>query len=175
MSDQSTNGDIVTPEKPWRIALKKFDDEDKTYGDVLPKRWLYDAFGIQMPVEQTSKKVADAAELAYLGAFQAFKEELLAERSMALKTVHRVGYKIVMPDEQTEFANTNFERQMKKAFSEAQDVLFNVNHSMLTADQSRQNTDAMTHLAGLRALMSGPKRIQEEALKKLTGRTKDEG
>lgn len=170
---QKPAAEIVSKERPWRVALKRFDDEGLSYGDTLSKPWLYAAFGLEAPNPMTPYQDAQAVELSFLGAFSEFRQALLVERSMALKTVPHVGYTIVQPPDQTKFAQETFEREMRKAFSRADETLFNVNHAELTDAESRENTEALQHLAGLRAIMTGSRRITDAALKKLMGSSEE--
>ena len=170
-----SNGDeheVVEAPEGWRTAIPEFDQSGFSYGDIVPKSWFYEAFGIEQPKPQTSLKQAQEAELKRLAAFKEFENYLLSERSMALKTVHGVGYEIVMPTQQTAWATEDRDRALKKTFSKAAQRLLNVDHDQLTPPQSRENAEALARNGALRALMFGRKKLKAETLLKLG---KDDG
>lgn len=165
-----SNGDhneLVEAPEGWRVAIKAFDDAGFTYGDAVKKSWLFNAFGIEEPKPQTSLKQAQEANLQFLASFQSLKSYFLNERSMALKTCHGVGHEIVKPPEQTEWADTELEREMKKAFARAAERLVNIDHSQLTTQQSRQNAESLARTGTMRALMMGQHKLTDQTIKQL--------
>ena len=174
MASEITNGDLVQPPEGWRIAIKAFDDAEFQFGATIGKSWLYDAFGIPEPQPQTSLKQAQEAQLRFLACLNEFKDYLLNERSMALRTVYGVGYEIVLPEEQTEWAEDEFKREAAKVFSKAGERLLNVDHSRLTTNQTQKNADALARLAGLRALTLGKRPLPSDAIRNLIAKQGDQ-
>lgn len=172
-----SNGDyqeLVDAPEGWRVAIKQFDGDGFTYGSLIPKSWFFDAFGIEEPKPQTSLKQAQEANLGFLGSFKRFAGYLLNERSMALKTIWGEGYEIVTPAEQTEWAELEMNREMKKAFARAAERLINIDHAQLTAQQTEENANALARMGSARALVLGRNRLTSSILKQLTKGKTDE-
>ncbi len=171
-----SNGDheeIVEAPEGWRVAITAFDESDFTYGTIIPKSWFYEAFGIDEPKPQTSLKQAQADTLKHLASFENLKSYLLNERSMALRSVYGVGHEIVMPTEQTEWAETEMDREMKKAFARSSERLINIDHNQLTSQQTTENANALARLGAARALVLGRNRLPTTVLKQLAQEQQD--
>ena len=167
-----SNGDhdeLVEAPEGWRVAITAFDEAGFTYGDTVKRSWLYDAFGLDEPKPQTSLKQAQEVSLRFLSSFKALESYLLNERSMAFKTCYGVGYEIVTPTEQTEWADAEMEREMKKAFARGASRLVNIDHSRLTTNQSKENAEALARAGTMRALMLGRNKLSVQNLKQLMG------
>lgn len=167
MSNGDTQEYVEAP-MGWRVAIGAFDSAGFTHGSEISKSWLYEAFGIEEPKPQTSLKQAQELNLRFLASFKEFERYLLSERSMAFQTQWGKGYRIVFPTEQTEWAQTEFERAMKKTFSRAAERLVNIDHNQLTEDQSTENANALARVGSARALLTGNRRLSISNLNRLS-------
>jgi hypothetical protein len=143
MSDEGK----VTLFPQWRQAAE--DAAEKfTYGDVMPKEWLIEHFGLEPPRRGTA---ADFQKFQFdlLEAMDGFKEALLIEHKMALENVRGRGYRILQPNEQTAYTMRQFRIAVAREVRKAADLLQNVAADMLTQDEQRQNIDARGKLAAV--------------------------
>lgn len=137
---------------PWREAANKFLALNAQPGFVITHAWLYDAFNIVMPRETTTLKEATKAELAYLTQVERFKESLLQEHNIALKTVYGMGYEVLHPRDQTPWAQDEGDREIKKGLRKLAARLVHVDHARLNDREKRENADALARAAGMRAM-----------------------
>lgn len=151
MSD--TNVHLLEVYPAWRQAVQDFVVDGFKGGDTVDFDWLYQHFHIQRPLPQTPLEQAQRAELQFLAAFDAFKECLLTDYQIALASVRGVGYKIVPPREQTEWAEKDGYSEIRKVYRKLGNRLSNVALDQLTVDERRKNADALARHAMLRAMV----------------------
>jgi hypothetical protein len=140
----------VTQLPAWKEAVSNFDFD---YGDVISKEWLYESFGLEKPTAFTPNDKVKQIELAFLSNFKKLEEYLLEERQMALKTLRSVGYEIIQPNEQTQWALFNGMADMKKALKTMYRRNVNVNHNLLNAEDKKKNSDALARTAMLKTMV----------------------
>ena len=137
----------------WRIAVRLFSDQKKKEGDVLSFAWLYDAFGMTEPQDATPWSERKASQLQFLGNIKAFEAHLLEELQIAIKNVRGIGYEVLAASEQSKWAYDEALRDVKRGVKKGLSRLTNVNLSSLTADQRRENADALAKIAALRGMV----------------------
>ena len=137
----------------WRQAIRQYIAEGKQPGDTLTHTWLYEAFSLSPLTPETLQVDAAKTQLAFLGQFKRFEDELLHEHQTALRVVRGVGYKILPPKEQTRYGYERGMREIKKGLKRAVVTVSNVNLSMLTVDERRENADTIAKLASLRGMV----------------------
>jgi len=144
---------------PWRRAVAELIDSGKhSFGDLVPHDELTQALGMQPLTGLVRPVVMEQWKLRRLQQVQALEDFLLLERRMCLSSIHGLGYKILEPARQTEFALTRGRRDLRKAMRELSRRLHHVEHSRLTDEQSRANVDALGRLAILKSVMNPARR-----------------
>jgi hypothetical protein len=129
---------------PVLYALERFEEDGFTYGDVIPRAWFDECFGIEQP-----KTVAEAydAQVLYMNLMGALRKRLLNDRKMALRSKPGVGQEVVRPSEQTAWAVTEFRGALALAVEKTRDRLKNIDLQALTEDEKRANADAIAKLS----------------------------
>lgn len=134
---------------PWRNAARDLFNGKYTYGDIVPHEELQGALGLPKPVGKVEVEEYERWRLSVLSQMDALSAFLLEERSMCLRAVPGVGYQIVEPENQTAYAMKDGMRRMRGELRKMGRRLSHVNRSALTAEQARENADAMARLAFL--------------------------
>lgn len=141
---------------PWRQAVENFRAAGFTYGDFVSLVWLYENLGIQMPRDGTPHAEAKRLELRFLGQFSTFRRQILEEMQMDLEAGAKGedgrGYLVISPQDQTRLAMQDGRRDITRSLRRMHRRVANVNTSNLTADQRRENADAMARIASLAAI-----------------------
>jgi hypothetical protein len=129
---------------PVLFSLERFAEEGFTFGDVIPRAWFDECFGIEPP-----RTVAEAydAQVLYMNLMGAFRKRLLNDRKMALRSKPGVGQEIVRPSEQTAWAVNEFRGALTLAVEKARDRLKNIELRTLTDEEKRANADAIAKLS----------------------------
>lgn len=138
---------------PWREAINVFLKEEHKPGDTLDFKWLYDNFALERPQKDTPFHQVQKTELQFLAQFKSFEEALLTEYQIALANVRGVGYKIVPPGEQTDWAERTGVGEVKKALRKQRDRLTNIDLPQLTPEQRKANADALARLAMMASMV----------------------
>lgn len=141
----------------WKEALELFRAENFPYGHILTHEWLYDAFQIQMPLENTPWRIAKVTQIEYMENVIRFREALQLEDLLYLETEWKVGYRIVSPSEQTARAMALASARMNKALRGAARAVGNIRTQELSEQERRENTDARAKISSIAGLT---KRIQ---------------
>lgn len=126
--------------------LKEF-----VYGDLVGHEWLEARFGMPSMADCKSMTVEQFRErqFEWLANVEAFKSELLKDYQVCLQSVRGKGYRWVPPHEQTGVAVGEMGRNIRKAFRDGGAKLRNLRIAELTADQRRENLDAVAKIAAL--------------------------
>ena len=121
-----------------------------TYGSVIPKNWLVSQFCLTQP-SHGSKKDFDEFAFEFLQNIEGFKSEMLKSYKMHLESVRGVGYRIVLPKEQTDVAMSRLKDKVSTEIRKAVDVLQNVNENLLELDDLRKRDESIGKIAALSA------------------------
>lgn len=129
---------------PVLYALERFAEDGFTYGDVIPRAWFDECFGLEPP-----KTVAEFydAQVLYMNLMGALRKRLLNDRKMALRPKAGVGQEVVRPSEQTTWAVNEFRGALALAVEKARDRLKNIDLKALNEDEKRANADAIAKLS----------------------------
>ena len=101
------------------------------------------------PKEASNVQEYQALQIEWMSCMTALKRELLETENLALKSVFNVGYEIVHPSEQTEWAMDVATHRIGLAVKEAFMRLRHVRVDELTDEQRKENADAKAKLAAL--------------------------
>jgi hypothetical protein len=145
---------------PWRNAAKDLFSGRYGYGDVVPHEELQEALGLPKPAGKVEVEDVERWRLALLSQMDALSTFLLEERSICLRVVPGVGYQIVEPENQTAFAMKEGMRKVQGELRKMGRRLSHVNRTKLTAEQARENADALARLAFLSQQTSKVRRLR---------------
>jgi len=135
----------------WKQAAEKAINEF-TYGDFIPYEWLRDTMDLPLPKGNIPYNKHQEYQLKWLGAKEKFKNWLLEEHQMDLQNVRGGGYTIMQPKDQSSIAYRTLGNGLKKNLKKATRSLLNVNSSLLTTEQRRDNANKLAITASLNAM-----------------------
>lgn len=145
---------------PWKNAMKTlFGAGGYTYGDLVPHDVLQDAMGLPKPRGKVQVEDYEAWRLRLVSQTEALADALLEDRNMCLQSVVGQGYKIIEPARQTDFAVKQGQKGLRSALSKMGRRLSFVDRSALTADQAKQNADALARMSFLQTQVGRRKLI----------------
>ncbi|HRD68220.1 MAG TPA: hypothetical protein PKY50_18975 [Candidatus Competibacter sp.] len=135
---------------PLPLHAAELADRAFDYGDLIPWAWLHDELEIEMP---DFGAFADYRKLQFkvLSLVDEFREALLLRYFKATRNERGEGYRIIRPNEQTEEAMRQLRQGIGKDIAAAARLLAGVNHTLLSAEQSRDNANALGKVAALQA------------------------
>lgn len=143
----------------WRRAVASLiDNGGHTYGSTITHDEMRQALDLPKPSGRLSADEYERWRLELMTQVDAFSEHLLVERAMCLKSVHGVGYLIVEPAKQTEFAVKKGRKKIRNELQRMASRLSFINYNALTIDQRRENADAVARLAFLEQQFSRSRR-----------------
>lgn len=144
---------------PWKNALTSlFKPGGYGYGDLIPHEVLQGALGLPKPTGRIQVEEYEAWRLQLVGQVEALSSALLEDRNMCLQSVIGRGYKIVEPQNQSEFAVKQGQRELVSALRKMGRRLSFVDRAALTAEQAKENADALARLSFLNSQV-GRKRL----------------
>lgn len=147
----------VTKIPAWKEALDNF---TFCYGDVIPHKWFYVHFGLKEPTATTRYGESKESAMLFMANFKRLEDALLEERQMALRNIRGEGWEVVTPNEQTDWAMHTGTHEMKKALRKMYSRQMNVNHSMLTIEEKKENADSLARTSMLNSMLGRFKRKQ---------------
>lgn len=133
----------------WREGVKRFLAAGFAAGQTIDHSWFFNAFDIEEPGDNTPFAEAEKAKLAYLGAIEKLKYELLEAHQIGLASVPGRGYRWVPPAEQTAWAEKEFMADLRNQMGKAATRMTGVNLAELSAEQRADNADALARLSFL--------------------------
>lgn len=115
------------------------------YGDgrLISHEWLKEQFGLKelkiadFDSEEEFLEARDKQQFAYMTAVEAVRWELLEQESMYMTSVRGDGYRIIRPEDQTQYGYDEFVKDIKKAIKEA----FLIMNHVRRVDIWRQSKD----------------------------------
>jgi hypothetical protein len=138
----------------WREAIARLvKDKRLQPGTLFTHRELYDMFMVKYPERDVPITPGELAklELQYLSQLKGFESALLEEHQIALASVKGEGYRIVLPREQTPWAERQGISEVRKAIRKLGTRLTNVDFLQLGPEDRKANADALARLG----MMSG--------------------
>lgn len=129
----------------WRAAVEAAVAGFK-HGDLIPDAWLFEQFDLEPPTATTLAKDADRTRLQFLAMFERFAWTMLTEHSMAVERVRGKGYRIMLPNEQTDTFMGSFVDDMDRAFRRTKVGLQYVDRTQLTSEQCKRNDEAQARV-----------------------------
>lgn len=118
------------------------------YGDTIPLDWLHKASEIKFP-ETGTKQEFEKKSLEFLAFIERFKELMLTEHKIALKNIRGEGYMLIHPRNQTPEAMKNLKKTIRRGFRKTEDMLTNIQRSMLSLQEKQENLEAISRVAAI--------------------------
>lgn len=148
------------PYPEWKQAADRFLASGKGPGDLLEFPWLYEAFGMVDPNTAATVPEFKKAQLRFLNIFDLFKDWLLEEQLLALRSRAGIGYEIVRPAEQAQWAAEHLHNEMRKEFRRAAKRLAYTQVDQLTDRERQEHVDVMANIGRMKAAMRPPRQIK---------------
>ncbi len=136
-------------DQPWRRAVKKFENQNYDYGDLILHSWIEQA--MELP-ELTPKNIDEWYSIK-INNLQNFIDYMLNENKMFLINVKGVGYKICHPKEQTGVAMRQFINTVQAKAAKTTHILEQLDLRRLNSREKRQRTDAMAQLSQIKGFV----------------------
>lgn len=146
----------VTLYPAWKQAVKAVMEGPHDPGTLLSSSWLQEQFDLATPVTAEDQKIF---QINWLKAFNSFKDALLFDHKICLKTCHNGYYEIVAPQKQTDVAVTVHMRKMRREMKQMVNKLVHIDHSALTAEERQHNANALAKAATLGSSMRERRKI----------------
>lgn len=135
----------------WKEALKNFIATGPKPGDVVRRDWLMEQFGIEKPVTAEEQQ---AAQLHFLQEFLEFKNALLVEYRIDLRSVFGVGFEVIPPSEQTRHAiETGTKRIGREIGRMARSIIY-TNTAALNEAEMKERTDGLAKVSAMQSMFS---------------------
>jgi hypothetical protein len=140
---------------PWKEALKAFEREGFSYGDLITRDWFSRAIGIAPPADDArlTLRELNRYELTLLNQFQPFRRAILEKFQMDLVSDRAGAYLIIAPKDQPDRAWRDLESGIKREFERALARIKNVNTARLTTEERQQAMDTYAKAADLASRM----------------------
>lgn len=149
-------------------ALQRLRDDGLSYGRQYLHEWFADAFGIVFyeGVKEATKR--DELRNKYYSLIHALIRDLEIEERLTLRSVHGLGYEIVSPKEQTEWAVASASDGVTQVLRKAARRVSHIRTEELTNEQRAANRDARAKLAAMASLAGSlPHQLGAEGVKRL--------
>lgn len=152
----------------WRQAVKEA-VETFTFGEIIPREWLEEKFGIEIPPTFTIGEYK-RIQFDMMQNMDQFREALLIDHQMYLSCIRGEGYLIVQPSAQTSTSMRKLGSEIKRGLQTAAKTLTNIKHEMLTERQLQHNINAQGTVARLATFSHkslGLRRAKSDPIRKL--------
>lgn len=147
----------------WREAVKSFIQSSPMPGDIITEEWRCEQFGITKP---SSGKFEDFQRYQFdmLNAMQGFTRELLENHMVHLKSIGGGKYVVLAAKEQTSEAWSSGVKDIGKAMVKMATQLSHVDHSVLSVEERKENTDAQARLSFMASMVKRARRLRLPAI-----------
>ncbi|MGZ8172991.1 hypothetical protein [Methylobacter sp.] len=127
------------------VASKTFN-----YGDIISHQWLIEQFALEEP-KIGSRADFEKFQFSFLVSVEGFKHHMLETHKMYLVSIKGLGYKIVVPGDQTDVAMKKLRVSVKKEIGKATSALLNINDLLMKSDEMKHRDDQLGKLGALSA------------------------
>lgn len=136
----------------WKQAAVDFLASDFKDGVIVPKAWFEKALGLSPVVGKMTQESFQKRQLEFMSGMDGLRSFLLLNHNIYLHTVHRQGYLVAPPSEQTALSVDKFERDAISAFKNTALRLRHIRLNEMDDAQRKENTDAVAKLSMLRGM-----------------------
>lgn len=157
--DSGDEDDDLRLSPRWRQVAADLFATKYGYGDTVPHEELRQALGMPTPTGKVEVEEYERWRISLMGQIESLKAHLLEAQNMDLQPVAGRGYEVIRPEKQTELA---MREGMKRVRSELQRMgrrLSFVQRAALTAEQARENADALARLSFLNQQANKARRL----------------
>lgn len=126
-------------------AIKEFN-----YGDLIGKQWLIDRSLLIEPLRGT-KKDFELFAFDFMDFMESFKNEMLETHKMHLVPVRGKGYRIVMPNQQSDEAVNRLRNIVVVETKKAMKTIFNINDALINHEDAKKRDNHIGNVAALKA------------------------
>jgi hypothetical protein len=140
----------------WKEAVRAVLNSDHAPGVILKTDWLREQFGLKTPVTAADQR---QFQLDWMGAFNSFRDCLLREHKICLRTIHNGAYEIIRPGDQTELAESTHMKAIHRELRHMVAKMTHVNHEALTDEERRKNADGLARAAHISGTIRNRRRI----------------
>ncbi len=169
MDDEKSTNVELHPK--WRLLVHKIEEKGLTYGDIMEHAWINEVLGLDYSSPTLTYSKGQKLDLKRLGYIEDAKEYLLIEKNMALRSMQSVGYLIVTPQEQTEWAEDDMDEKISKILKKTASRMKHLDRSKLNSEEIEDNIRAMTRVAGIKRLVTGRDMFEGTSFERLTDRS----
>ena len=148
MAQQNTQ---LFPE--WRQAAKSLLAQGLTPGQLITHEQLRQELGITIPAQGTQEQYKKL-QIKYMQQVSDLRDHLLTMHRIALCSVQGLGYEVLPPNEQTPYAIQQGSKQIEKAINKSLKLMVFVDHTALSSDEQRKNSDALARAATLKSIIA---------------------
>ena len=137
-------------------AINKLDDEEMLVNNrILTHSYIEDA--LEIPEAVTIKDDREN-RMMLLERFTALRDYLLTERKIALKSLQGIGYQVIPPNEQAEYAAELSSKLIKKAIQKGSELMENTRTEELFSSDRKRHFDAQVKMQGINSIISRERR-----------------
>jgi hypothetical protein len=136
-------------------AINEFNNSNHKDGDILTHDWI--KYALQIP-EPKNLSEAERIQWLAMGRVEAFKDWLLENRNIAIKSVRGQGYYIVPPRDQARVACQESMKMVSKGLRKGHRMLQHTRIDQLNDDEKRRHTDAEVRMSGITGMIKRQKK-----------------
>ena len=136
-------------------AINEFNNSNHKDGDILTHDWI--KYALQIP-EPKNLSEAERIQWLAMGRVEAFKDWLLENRNIAIKSVRGQGYYIVPPRDQARVACQESMKMVSKGLRKGHRMLQYTRIDQLNDDEKRRHTDAEVRMSGITGMIKRQKK-----------------
>lgn len=160
MKDELHDTDTELEQSQTDLVIAAAKNVDIDYGDFISRATIKSMLHIE-PVEIHAgmnpaevRKAMDDESWEFLALMELFKAAMREHRHMQLVALRKMGiYKVLRPEEHAAEALATLQKQIKKGFKQAKDLLDATAVDMLDEVQKTELTEAKVHTARLKDLV----------------------
>ena len=133
------------------------------YGDVVTHEELWEYLGIEKSHDKMTQEQFEALALKKFGMIEQLKTELIHNHKICLANVRKVGYVLVNPSEQADYALRMTSASISNAIKKGCTIANNINMTILTSSEKKHAIEASNKISSLE-MMIAQKALDLEAL-----------
>jgi superoxide dismutase len=133
------------------------------YGDVVTHEELWELLGIEKSHDKMTQEQFEALALKKFGMIEQLKTELIHNHKICLANVRKVGYVLVNPSEQADYALRMTSASISNAIKKGCTIANNINMTILTSSEKKHALEASNKISSLE-MMIAQKALDLEAL-----------
>jgi hypothetical protein len=143
----------------WKEAVNTFIGTVPQPGDIITEEWRCLHFGIKKPTTGTAESFTKY-DLEMLSAFDSFRRELLEQHLIHLKSIGKGQHVVLAAKDQTTEAWQKGLAGVKSSIQKMHSELTHVDHTQLSSEERKENTDKQAKLSFLSTMVRKAKRLR---------------